>query len=209
MNRLFIIAPIAAIVLAGTYFFFFYKEHVPAYEITNYPSKGTNIIAFGDSLIAGNGSTGENDLVSVLSKIIGEPIINEGVPGNTTEDARKRIGAITEHDPKVVIVLLGGNDALRKVPPDTTFKNLEDIIYEIQNKGAVVLLIGIQGGILSDPYAEKFDELARTYKTAFIPNILDDIFGRAEYMADSVHPNNKGYEKIAEKIAPVLQDIIK
>ncbi|MGB2580416.1 MAG: arylesterase, partial [Minisyncoccia bacterium] len=56
----------------GAYYFFRNEN------ITNYPSKGTDIIAFGDSLVVGVGSTNANDFVSLLSQKIGMPIINLG-----------------------------------------------------------------------------------------------------------------------------------
>src|SRR3990167_7953379 len=74
--------------------------------ITNYPSGGTDIIAFGDSLVEGLGSTNGNDFVSLLSRKIGQPIINLGHAGDTTADGIARLSELDNYNPKVVLLLL-------------------------------------------------------------------------------------------------------
>jgi acyl-CoA thioesterase-1 len=181
----------------------------PEPKITNYPSSGINIIAFGDSLVEGVGATDGNNFVSKLSAKIGVPIINKGVSGNTTRQGLARIDDVLDNDPKVVIVLLGGNDAIQKIPTEETFRNLEVIIQKIQAKGAIVLLLGVQGRLLSDPFKGEFEKLAAKYHTAYVPNVLDGLIGNLKYMSDSVHPNDLGYEIIAEKIKPVLSKLLR
>src|SRR4051812_13324715 len=78
--------------------------------IANYPSGGSDVIALGDSLVAGTGATEGRDLVSDLSRDIGAPIVNLGVSGDTTADGLARLAQLDQYHPKVVIVLLGGND---------------------------------------------------------------------------------------------------
>ena len=176
--------------------------------ITNYPSSGDAVVAFGDSLIEGVGATAGGDLVAQLSKKIGEPIVNLGIAGNTTAQGLARVDRVLEYKPKVVIVLLGGNDFLRKVPKEETFRNLENIVTKIQSAGAVVVLLGVQGGVLGDPYREEFESLAKRKGTVYVSNVLQGLIGRSEYMADAVHPNNTGYAKIAERIAPEIKKVL-
>ena len=176
--------------------------------ITNYPSSGDAVVAFGDSLIEGVGATAGGDLVTQLSKKIGEPIVNLGIAGNTTAQGLARVDRVLEYKPKVVIVLLGGNDFLRKVRKEETFKNLDTIVTKIQDAGAVVVLLGVQGGVLGDPYKEEFESLAKRRGTVYVPNVLRGLMGRSEYMADAVHPNNTGYAKIAERIAPEIKKVL-
>jgi acyl-CoA thioesterase-1 len=186
--------------------FFFFK---PEIKITNYPSSGDSIVAFGDSLIEGVGASEKHDLVSELSKKIGEPIINLGVAGNTTEQGLARVDRISEYKPKIVIVLLGGNDYLRKVPKAETFKNLDAIVNKIQSMGAVVVLLGIQGGLLGDPYENEFENLAKAKGTVYVSNVLEGLVGNQKYMTDAVHPNDAGYAKIVERIAPEIKRVLK
>lgn len=180
----------------------------PEPTITNYPSSGTEIIAFGDSLIEGVGATTGGDLVSRLETEIGQPIVNLGVGGDTTADGLARIDEVTERNPKVVLLLLGGNDAIRKIPLETTRQNLSTMIDEIHDTGAVVVLLGVRGGLLSDGYKNMYEELAREHGTAFVPDVLSGVFGRSNLMADTIHPNDAGYEVISKRVAPVLQSVI-
>lgn len=173
-------------------------------DIANAHSQGADIIAFGDSLISGYGASKGGGLVADLSKKLGKPIINLGHSGDTTAAALARVDEIDRYHPKVVIVLLGGNDALRGVPVDTTFSNLAKIVAHIQSDGAAVLLLGVRGGIPTDPYAAKFSTLSQNYRTGYVPDVLSGLLGEKEYMYDAVHPNDAGYAKIAERVYPAL-----
>lgn len=177
--------------------------------ITNYPSQGTDIIAFGDSLVVGDGSTNGNDLVSVLSRKIGRPIINLGHAGDTTADGIARLNQLDAYNPKIVLLLLGGNDYLKKIPVPDTRNNLATLIQNIHARGAIVLLLGVRGGLVRDHFNTEFENLRDTYRTAFVPNVLEGLFGNMQYMSDTVHPNNIGYEIISERIYPVLIEVIK
>jgi lysophospholipase L1-like esterase len=76
------------------------------------PTSGTGWVAFGDSLTAGVGADPGKDYPSQLSDILGVPILNQGVSGETTEDGLKRLPDILALTPRVVLVCLGGNDGL-------------------------------------------------------------------------------------------------
>lgn len=179
-------------------------------EVKNYPSVNSEVIAFGDSLIEGVGSTQGGDLVSLLSKGIGRPIRNFGRGGDTTGMALERLPGVLQEvpNPKLVILLIGGNDFLRRVPREQTFENMKTIITKFQDRGAVVLLLGVRGGVIKDQFKEEFDILHDTYKTAYVSNILKGLIGNPVYMYDSVHPNNLGYEKVANRVLPILQRYI-
>ena len=205
MNYRIIILCIFLIVLVALGIFYFSRTK----PITDYPSKGTDIVAFGDSLVLGVGSTDGNDFVSLLSRKIGEPIVNLGNGGDTTADGLARISQLDEYNPKVVLLLLGGNDHLKKIPIVDTFKNLATLIENIQARGAIVLLLGVRGGLFNDKFDTEFEALRDTYHTAFAPDVLDGLFGNAQYMSDPIHPNNIGYGMIAERIYPELTEVIK
>ncbi len=196
---------LGVVILASVLLVWFFWPQKPP---TNYPSQGTDIIAFGDSLVYGTGGSG-GGFVSILSRDLGVPIVNLGVPGDTTADGLIRIDELDEYKPKVVILLLGGNDYLKKVPPEQTFANLGKIIEDIHSRGAVVLLLGVRGGILRDNFASQYKALAKKYNTAFVFDVLDELIGLREYMADSVHPNDKGYQHIAGRVEPVLSGLLK
>ena len=196
-----IILAVVIILAIGVLFYAFKKS----YPITNYPPQGETIVAFGDSLVEGVGATTGNDLPSLLAKLIGEPIINMGVSGNTSADGLARIDSVNAKNPKIVMVLFGGNDFLRKVPAEQTFKNINDIVAGLQNEGAVVVLLGVKGGLLSDQYEERFAEIARVRGALYVPNVLAGLLGNTQFMEDGIHPNDAGYKKIAERTYPVLK----
>jgi len=177
-------------------------------KITNYPSSGTDIIAFGDSLIVGAGATNENDFVSILSDKIGQKIINLGVSGDTTADGLARVGDLDRYKPKVVLLLLGGNDHLKRVPIETTFENLEKLIQNIHSRGAIVLLLGVRGNLFGDKFASEFEKLRDKHGTAYVPDVLKGLFGNSEFMEDAIHPNEAGNRIIADRVYPVLLPLI-
>ena len=205
MRTRYIIAVFAAAFLGlGAYWYF-----LGTHEVRNYPSSGTDIIAFGDSLVAGVGASPGRDFVSLLSKKIGQPIVNLGVSGDTTADGLARLSELDAYNPKVVIVLFGGNDYLRRVAQVQTFENLTEMVESIQAKGAIVLLLGVRGGLLNDHFDSEFKKLRNTHDTAYVPDVLDGLLGTQEYMSDEIHPNDAGYERIAERIYPVLAPPLK
>ena len=177
-------------------------------DLTNYPPQSNQVVAFGDSLISGVGATSGNDFISLLSERLNTKIINLGVPGNTTADGLARLEEVHEQKPGIVLVLFGGNDFLRRVPKEKTFSNLQKIIDSIHDQGSLVLLLGVKGGILADGYDKEFSALAKKNKTAYVPNVLKGILGKANLTADQIHPNDAGYQKIADQVYPILAELL-
>ncbi len=191
-------------VLGAGFFFIHNKKDQPNIN----PPKNAKIVAFGDSLVRGMGSTAGNDFVSLLSRSIGAPIINEGKSGDTTVTAMTRLDEVIAHDPGTVIILLGGNDYLRKVPMETTFANLNTIIDRLKQNNTRVILLGVRGGLLKDLYDEDFAQLAKDQDVPYISNVLEDLIGNDSLMSDAIHPNDKGYAIIAERVLPVLREVL-
>lgn len=205
MKNKYLIFIFVFVILVFSFYFIFGGED----KIKNYPSNGTDIIAFGDSLVEGVGaSSPQNNFVSKLSAKIGQPIINLGVSGNTTADGLARISELDKYNPKVVLLLLGGNDHLKKVTIETTFRNLSKIIENIQSRGAVVVLLGVKGNLFGDKFEPEFEKLKDKYETAYVSNVLDGLFGNMKYMSDAVHPNDLGYTIIANRVYPVLEKVL-
>lgn len=178
----------------------------PEVEITNYPSQGDGIVAFGDSLLEGVGATKGNSLPEQISQIIGEPIINLGVSGDTTASALARIDDVIQQKPKLVIISLGGNDLIKRVPKEKIYNNLESIVLRIQEQGAIVLLLGVSGPFKN--MNEEYELLSKEYGTAYVENILDGLLGKSSLMYDAIHPNDAGYAIIAEKVTPIVLELI-
>lgn len=178
--------------------------------VKNYPSvKSGPVILFGDSLAEGVGATAGNDLATQLGKIIGVPILNYGVSGDTTRDGLARLPSALDEDPKVVIVLLGGNDFLKKIPREETFQNLEKIVSALQAQGALVMVVGVRSGIIGGGVDKEFAALADRTGSAYMSDVLSGVFAQSELMSDAIHPNDKGYAKIAERLAPELVKLLR
>jgi len=201
-----IFASVFVVVLLGIGGIFLFNSED---TIVNYPSSGSNIIAFGDSLIEGVGANEGSDFISLLASEIDTPIVNSGVSGNTTRDGLVRLKEdVLTQNPKIVIISLGGNDYLKRVPKDETFENLETIITQIQEEGAIVLLLGVRGGILRDNYEKNYRKTAEELGAGYVENILDDIIGVSSLMSDALHPNDAGNKLVADKILPVLKELL-
>src|SRR3990167_10233446 len=96
-------------------------------------------------------------------------------------------------NPKVVMLLLGGNDFLKRVPKHEMLSNLEQIITAIQNKGAVVILLGVRGGLITDSYESDLRSLAEKTGSAYVSNVLKGLIGSPKYMDDFLLSHNIFY----------------
>jgi lysophospholipase L1-like esterase len=169
------------------------------------PSSAPVVVAFGDSITFGIGTTGNGDYVAVLSNRTGVPIVNAGWPGDTTASALARIdSAVLARNPDIVIVLLGGNDLLRNLPVPQRVTNITTIVQTIRAEGAEVILVGVASGLL-DPFDGELPGIASKTNSTHVPAILDGVFGVPAYMADPIHPNNAGHAIMADRIEPALR----
>ncbi len=180
-------------------------------DIRNLRSGGDSIICFGDSLTEGVGAGSGEDYPVVLSRELGMPVINAGLRGDTTATALGRMGdVVLKKNPRLVVVLLGGNDFLRRVPRQETRKNLETIVQRIQEQGAMVAVAGLRLGLFTDEYEAIFEETARKFGALYIPAVTQGILSDAKLRSDPIHPNHAGYRliagRIAEKIRPLLAE---
>ena len=175
------------------------------FAVRNYPPRGRNIIAFGDSLVIGKGVAQGDDFPSELSRLLGKPIINAGVVGDTTDDALKRIQTdVLDKEPRLVVILLGGGDILDGRSPIEAVSNLKVIIERVHESGASVILVGVQGGLFTDRLRDGLHKLVEETKVAYVPNILRGIIGNPLLLSDAVHPNKEGYKLMANRIFPAL-----
>lgn len=165
------------------------------------------VVAFGDSLVEGYGATTKGGFVSLVSASAGIPIRNFGKSGDTTESAESRVPEVLKANPDVVIVLLGGNDTLRRVPPETTEANLDGMLATFRDSGARIVLLGVIGGLpFKDPYPQMYETLAEKYDAVYVSNVLSGLITKPEFMSDSIHPNEAGYGRIAERVLPALEE---
>jgi lysophospholipase L1-like esterase len=172
------------------------------------PSADGPWVAFGDSLTEGFGASEGATYPAVLGRELGVEIRNSGVSGHTTEDGLKRVDSVAALRPRVVLLCLGGNDGLNRLPRDQMLANLGAIIKRLQQEGAFVVLLGIRSATLRDQNEKLFRRLAREHGCFYVPNILSGIWGRPVYMTDAIHPNDEGYARIAARLAEELRPLL-
>jgi lysophospholipase L1-like esterase len=140
------------------------------------------------------------DYPSQLSKMISRPVINAGVPGDTTASALERLERdVLAYSPDIVLITLGGNDLKNGVASDSAFKNLKKIVNLIHNQGARVIIGGLSIPFRDRGFGRGFKNLADETDAILIPNILEGIMGNRNLTSDPIHPNGAGYKIIAER----------
>ncbi len=177
------------------------------------------ILAFGDSLYAGYGLAPGQSLPDRLQQDlrkagINARLVNAGVSGDTTAAGRQRLTFALDNLPRkpdLVLLGLGGNDALRQLSPSETRANMTAMMDELKKRQIPVVLTGmIAPPNLGPDYAASFNsiwpELARKYNAPLYPFILDGVVGQTSLMLmDGIHPNARGIQMISEKVAPLLK----
>ncbi|MCH7960309.1 MAG: arylesterase [Candidatus Hydrogenedentes bacterium] len=184
----------------------------PDFEtVANLNSTGSRIVCLGDSITKGYGATPGNDYPSILSSLLGVPVINAGVNGDTTAGALARLQRdVLDRDPMLVIVELSGNDLVRRVPKIETERNLDRIVKQCIEHGAMVVLVHCKFGILlSDPYLETHQTIAEARGTLLVENALRGIFGNPARSVDQIHPNDEGYALLAERVFAVVEPLLR
>jgi lysophospholipase L1-like esterase len=187
---------------------FNYWKHTQVNYVNLPPKASGPWMAFGDSLTEGVGAAGGSDFPSLLGQALGISITNLGRSGDTTASGLARIEEAAGQNPSVVLLCLGGNDALNGVPTSQTFQNLGAIIDRFHQAGSFVVLIGIRSASLQDRNEEHFARLAAAKQVFYIPDILRGVAFKPIYLADAIHPNDAGYQQITKRLEKLLRPLL-
>ncbi len=188
-------------------------------SVTAAHAQTVRIAMLGDSLTAGFGLPPEQALPTKLEQALKAAgrdvsVANHGVSGDTSAGGLARLDWTLGDKPKLVIVALGANDALRGLNPDDTEKNIDAIITRTKAAGAVVLLCGMKAPRNYGPeYVAKFDglyeRLAAKHGVALLPFLLDGVAMMPELnQADGIHPNAKGVDAVVAHLAPAVTKVL-
>ena len=178
----------------------------------------------GDSLSAEYGlKRGSGWVVLLESRLAAEKlaarVVNASVSGETTSGGRSRLPALlSRHKPDVVVIELGGNDALRGLPLAMTEDNLSQMTQAAQKAGAKVLLVGMQvppnyGADYSKRFAGLFTSVASRTKAALVPFLLKGVADTDDaarmFQADRIHPLATAHPQMLANVWPELWKLLK
>ena len=165
------------------------------------------ILAFGDSLTHGTGAGAEESYPAVLAELSGRQVINEGVPGELSDEGLRRLpGVLEEYQPQLLILCHGGNDFLQQQDPAMMETNIRGMIRLAQDQNIPVVLLGVPRPGLFLAAAEVYKNIAESTGIVFIEDLIPDILKDKALKSDTVHPNTAGYRMMAEGVYKVLQD---
>lgn len=189
------------LLLAGTGLLFGCGKRGPTARVV---AAGAPVLALGDSLTHGTGAPPEAAYPAVLAGLTGWAVANGGVPGDTAAQALARLPGLLQASPQLVLVGIGGNDLLRRLPEHETKATIRRLCETARDAGAQLLLIAVPrpslvgklAGALADHpmYAEIAGELAIPLHADGWSKVLSDDALRA----DDIHANAAGYRRFAE-----------
>lgn len=176
------------------------------------------VLVMGDSLSAGYGIKKEAGWVALLAKQL-QPqhkIINASISGNTTKDGQTRLAAaLKQHQPNVVIIALGGNDALRGLPLPQMQANLSQMIKQSQGAKAKVLLVGMDmppnfGNAYRKQFTAVYQNVAKQTNTPLLPLLVAGFEAdMSAFQADGIHPNASKQSVMMRNVLKPLQPLLR
>ena len=179
------------------------------------------ILVFGDSLSAGFGlAHPDKGWVGMLRAKLKDQgyvyqVVNASVSGETTAGGLARLPrALALHQPRVVIIELGGNDGLRALPIDQLRENLAQMVHLSMSAGARVLLLGMRippnyGPEYTEKFFASFTTVAHQKKMPVVPFLLNEIALSPNLMqADGIHPNELGQPQLVANVWPTLAPLL-
>jgi acyl-CoA thioesterase-1 len=183
------------------------------------PVPATTIAVLGDSLSAGYGLPESEAFPAVAEELLrgrgyDVRVLNAGVSGDTTAGGLNRLEWILEQAPEILVVELGGNDALRGQPLDHIEANLRQIVRQADERGARVLLLGMDlptnyGPDYSREFAAIYERIARDENAKLIPGFVREVGLDPELLQpDGLHPTAEGQRRLATSLVHVLEQML-
>jgi len=187
-------------------------------------SPAQRILVLGDSLSAEYGLARGTGWVALLQKQLdkekpGVEVINASISGDTTSGGRSRLPALlAQHRPNIVVIELGGNDALRGLALSMTEDNLRSMAQASRKTGAKVLLLGMQmppnyGAQYSAKFTALYKQVANQSQSALVPFFLKGVADRPDptelFQSDRIHPNEQAQARMLDNVWPELKKLLK
>ena len=181
------------------------------------------ILVVGDSLSAEYGIARGQGWVALLEQRLRQDglrgtVVNASVSGDTTSGGKARLPALlARHRPAVVVIELGGNDALRGLPMSATRQNLSDMARSARAAGARVLIAGMQlppnyGKAYGQEFVAAFAQVAKAEGAALVPFLLKNVADGPDadqmFQADRIHPTAQAHARILDNVWPTLKPLV-
>lgn len=164
------------------------------------------VLAFGDSLTYGTGASTPESYPAVLERLIGRKVVAAGVPGEVSATGLERLPeALEAAQPKLLILCHGGNDFLRKLPETQAAANVRAMVKLAREQGVEVVLVGVPKLGLTGSPAGFYAEIAKEFRIPYDGDVLKAVLTDNALKSDWVHPNAKGYARIAGSLAELLK----
>ncbi len=198
------------------------STNTPPQQPLSTTAEGTQIIAFGDSLTAGYGLPLSESYPSQLEALLTQKgysvsVINSGVSGETTAGSKSRAQFIRDQHPDIVLLGIGGNDALRALSVAEATENIRDVLT-ILTKGdgaPAVLLLEIQaplnaGFVYKASFDRIYEDLADEFDIPLVPFVVRELIIDQQYVqSDGIHYNKAGYARIIKDfIDPAVRKVL-
>jgi acyl-CoA thioesterase-1 len=176
------------------------------------------IVFLGDSLTAGLGIASSEAYPALVQRRLNDSgldyeVVNAGVSGDTSAGGLARLDWALEGDVRILVVALGGNDALRALPPEQLKRNLAQIIERAQRRGIDVVLAGMEappnfGRDYIVSFHRVYPALAKEYRVAFVPFLLQGVAGNDTLnQRDGIHPTAEGARILADTVWSALKPL--
>ncbi len=181
---------------------------------------GQTVLIVGDSLSAEYGLPRGSGWVSLLAQRLEKHrppwrVVNASISGETSAGGRSRIETLLKtHRPKVVVIELGGNDALRGLSLASTQDNLLTMANLSKSQGAMVLLLGMKvppnyGADYNAQFGKAFAQVAQQTHSRWVPFFLEPLTAPGEwFQTDRIHPNEKAQMLMLDHVWPALEKLL-
>ncbi len=178
------------------------------------------IVILGDSLTAGLGLPADQAYPALLQARLDErrngwQVVNAGVSGDTSAGGLRRLDWSLEGGAAIVVIALGGNDALRGLPAADLARNLDAAVQQAQAAGAKVILAGMEAPPNTGPeytraFRAVYPAIASARGATLVPFLLDGVAGiESLNQADGIHPNQAGARLVAGTVWRVLEPVVR
>lgn len=195
------------------------SEAAPTASPASKSSGAPRIVVLGDSLTAGLGLPAQDAYPSLLQQRLRAEgfdydVINAGESGDTSAGGLSRLDWALQGDVRILIVALGGNDALRGLPPEQLRRNLAQIVERAQSRGIRVILAGMEsppnwGRDYNVSFHKVYTSLAAQYGVPLVPFLLQGVAGTGTLnQADGIHPTAAGARIVADNVWAVLKPVV-